>query len=250
MAGPQTCLNGVDVVVLAGGLGTRIRDVLGDTPKLLAPIGDTPFLDFLLGRLQGFGARRVVLGLGHLGEKVVAHLEAHPPEGLDIITAIEPEPLGTAGALRFLADRIETDPVMVMNGDSFIGADFCQFLDAHRRSGAGASILTAEVEDASAFGRLRLSPENRVVEFMEKDPSQAGPGQINAGVYLFSAAMLAEIGAMEGPSLERDLFQTLPPETLCAVPSDAPFIDIGTPEDLARATSVLKPFMSSGEGPS
>ena len=243
MAGPQTCLNGVDVVVLAGGLGTRIRETLGDTPKLLAPVGETPFLDFLLGRLQGFGARRVVLGLGHRGDKVVAHLEAHPREGLDIITAIEPEPLGTAGALRYLAPRIETDPVMVMNGDSFIGADFCQFLDAHRRSGAGVSILTAEVEDASAFGRLRTTPENRVVEFMEKDTSRTGPGQINAGVYLFSAAMLAEIGAMEGPSLERDVFQALEPGTLNAVPSDAPFIDIGTAEDLARAVDVLRPYV-------
>lgn len=250
MAGPQTCLNGVDVAVLAGGMGTRIRETLGDTPKLLAPIGETPFLDFLLGRLQGFGARRVVLGLGHLGDKVVEYLESHPPEGMDIITVIEPELLGTAGALRFLGPKIETDPVMVMNGDSFIGADFCQFLDAHRRSGAGASILTAKVEDASAFGRLRLSPENRVVEFMEKDESMTGPGQINAGVYLFSAAMLAEIGAMQGPSLERDVFQALEPGTLNAVPSDAPFIDIGTAEDLARAESVLAPFMSSGEGPS
>ena len=250
MAGPRNCLNAVDVVVLAGGLGTRIRDVLGDTPKLLAPVGETPFLDFLLGRLQGFGARRLVLGLGHLGEKVVAHLEAHPRESLDIVTVIEPEPLGTAGALRFLADRIETDPVMVINGDSFIGADLCQFLDAHQESGAGASIITAEVEDASAFGRLRLSPENKVEAFLEKDETQRGPGQINAGVYLFSAAMVAEIAAMEGPSLERDVFQALPAGTLKAVPSGAPFIDIGTPEDLARAADVLKPFMSSGEGPS
>ena len=245
MAGPQTCLNGVDVVVLAGGLGTRTSATLGDTPKLLASIGGTPFLDFLLGRLRHFGARRVILGLGHLADKVAEHLESHPPEGMKIVTVIEPEPLGTAGALRFLGPKIETDPVMVMNGDSFTGADLCGFLDAHQKSGAGASILTAEVEDASAFGRLRLSSENRVEEFLEKDESMTGPGLINAGVYLFSATMLATIQSRKGPSLERDVFQALEPGTLSAVPSGAPFIDIGTPEDLARAADVLKLFMDS-----
>jgi mannose-1-phosphate guanylyltransferase len=245
MAAPQTCLNEIDVIVLAGGLGTRIRETLGDTPKLLANIGSTPFLDILLGRLRHFGARRVILGLGHLADKIAAHLESHPPEGMAVVTVIEPEPLGTAGALRFLSPKIESNPVLVMNGDSFTGADLCGFLDAHQKSGAGASILTAEVEDASAFGRVNISPEGRVLEFQEKDESMTGPGQINAGVYFFSAAMLDKIAAMEGPSLERDVFQALEPGSLNAVASGAPFIDIGTPEDLARAEDVLKPFMES-----
>ncbi len=239
------CLNDIDVIILAGGLGTRIRDTLGDTPKLLASVNDRPFLDFLIGRLKGFGAGRLVLGLGHLGGRVEEHLKSHPPEGIDIVTLIEPEPLGTAGALRFIAPRIESDPVMVMNGDSFTGADLCDFVQAHRRSGAEGSILATEVEDTAEFGRLNVSPEGRVLEFSEKDSGQTGPGLINAGVYLFSTAMMEKIEAMEGPSLERDVFQSLAPGTLGAVVGQGPFIDIGTPERLAAAAEVLKPFSPS-----
>ncbi len=245
MAGPSPCLADIDVVVLAGGLGTRIRDTLGDTPKLLARVNDRPFLDFLIGRLKGFGARRLILGLGHLGGRVEEHLKSHPPEGIDIVTLIEPEPLGTAGALRFVARLVESDPVMVMNGDSFTGADLCNFVQAHRRSNAEGSILAAEVADTAEFGRLNVSPEGRVLAFAEKDPSQTGPGLINAGVYLFSTAMMEKIEGMEGPSLERDVFQALDPGTLGAIVGQGPFIDIGTPEGLARAAEVLKHFTPS-----
>lgn len=240
----EKCLTSIDVVVLAGGLGTRMRDVLGDRPKLLAPIGGRVFLDILVDRLRDFGATRLVLGLGHLGEAVVRHLEAAPPAGFDVVTEIEPEPQGTAGALRFLRAQIRSEPAMVMNGDSFTGADLCAFVAAHRQAGAEGSILCTEVPDARAYGRVHLSPTGRVMAFMEKDPSEKGPGLINAGVYLLGRALLDQIAGMKGPSLERDVFPALAPETLKAVKDDAPFIDIGTPEDLERAPDVLAPFMS------
>lgn len=244
MSAPSPCLQEIDTVILAGGLGTRIRDTLGDTPKLLAPIGGHAFLDILIARLRHFGANRLILALGHLGDKVSGYLESHPQEGMDIVTVVEPQPLGTAGALRFLSPKIESNPVMVMNGDSFTGADLCAFVDGHHQSGADASILCAHVEDTGQYGRVNISPEGQVVEFQEKDESITGPGFINAGVYLFSATMVAIIQNREGPSLERDVFQALEPGTLGAVTTDAPFIDIGTPEDLARAETVLRPFIS------
>lgn len=242
MAAPRPCLNEIDVAVLAGGLGTRIKDTLGDTPKLLAPIGGHAFLDIMIARLRNFGVRRLILGLGHLAEKVTAHLENNPPADIDIVTAVEPEPLGTAGALRFVIPEIKSDPILVMNGDSFTGADLCVFADAHRQSGADASILCAEVPDTAAFGRVDISLEGRVLAFSEKSPDLSGPGVINAGVYLFNRTMLDRINAMAGPSLERDVFQALAPGTINAVTSDAPFIDIGTPGDLTRAAAVLAPF--------
>jgi NDP-sugar pyrophosphorylase family protein len=241
-----SCLNDIDTVVLAGGLGIRIKDALGDTPKLLASIGDIPFLDTIVNRLKLSGARRVILGLGHLADRVVDYLETRPADGLftgiNIITEIESEPLGTAGALRFLGPRIETDPVLVMNGDSFFDSDLCDFVRAHEKSGMIASILCARVEDTSSYGRVVISPEGNIDAFLEKDPDLAGPGIINAGVYLFSGQMMKRIGGMEGPSLETDVFEALPAGTLHAVTSNGAFIDIGTPEDLARAAEVLKPF--------
>ncbi|NQV83744.1 MAG: NTP transferase domain-containing protein [Rhodospirillales bacterium] len=242
----EPCLEDIDVVILAGGLGTRIQGVLGDTPKLLAPVGAAPFLDLLILRLKSFGARRLVLGLGHLAEKVTAHLNANPhlgiQGGVDIITATEPEPLGTAGALRFVRPHIKTNPVMVMNGDSFFAADLCEFVTAHRSGGTEGSILCAPVDDTARFGRLDISVEGRVQAFLEKNATLAGPGIINAGVYLFSAAMLDAIDERPGPSLERDVFEQLPPGTLGAVTGEGAFIDIGTPGDLARAADVLAPF--------
>jgi len=98
------------------------------------------------------------------------------------------------------------------------------------------------MEDTQRYGRLNLSRKGRIEAFLEKNPSAAGPGVINAGVYLFSAAMIGKICSLEGPSLEHDVFETLPAGTLNAVIGEGPFIDIGTPEDLARAEDVLKPF--------
>lgn len=242
MANPAPCLEDIDVVILAGGLGTRIRDALGDTPKLLAPIGGTAFLDLLIRRLQSCRVRRLVLGLGHLAEKVQGHLEANPPVGIDVVTAVEPEPLGTAGAIRFVRPHINTDPAMIMNGDSFFSADMCEFAAAHRASGSDASILCATVDDTARYGRLDISGDGRVRGFLEKDPERPGPGIINAGVYLFSAAMLDTIDGLPGPSLERDVFEKLPPGTLNAVTGSGVFIDIGTVDDLARAAGVLAPF--------
>lgn len=238
MAG--TCLKDIDAVVLAGGLGTRIQQVLGDTPKILAPVGGRPFLEILAARLKDFGARRLVLGLGHLAGAVAAHLEAHPLDGLEVVTAVEPEPLGTAGALRSLRPHLKSDPVLVMNGDSFAGADLCDVVGAHRESGAEASLLAVEVADVSRFGRLDVGPDGLVRRFSEKGAT--GPGVVNAGVYLFSGAALDRIMALPGTSLERDVFPKLLKDGVNAVVTDAAFVDIGTPQGLAAAAAVIAPF--------
>ncbi|OHC75387.1 MAG: hypothetical protein A3G18_05425 [Rhodospirillales bacterium RIFCSPLOWO2_12_FULL_58_28] len=234
----RNCLNNIDAVILAGGLGTRVSHILKDKPKVLAPVGGRPFLDILLERLAGFGARRVVLGLGHLAEAVNAHLKESSPEGMEVITATEPAPLGTAGAVRFLMNRIKSDPVLVMNGDSFVGADLCAFVASHAASGAEASLLCAEVDDTSRFGRIDIDPDGRVKSFAEKTGAPS-PGIISAGVYLFNAAMLSRIRMSSGPSLERDIFQAMETRSLHAMTGRFPFIDIGAPESLDAASDVV-----------
>ena len=243
MAG--ACLRDIDAVVLAGGLGTRIRRVLGGTPKLLAIVGGRPFLDILVARLKQFGARRLVLGLGYRADKVTAHLEAHPIRGMDTVVAVEPKPLGTAGALRFLRSHVGSDVVLAMNGDSFVGADLCDFVAAHRRSGAQASLLCVEVADARRFGRVDVGADGRVRAFREKDAKHKGAGVVNAGVYLFTAAALDRIAKMPGESLEKDVFPKLLQDGVNAVVRDAPFVDIGTPAGLKAAAEVIAPFISA-----
>lgn len=234
---PEQALADIDVAVLAGGLGTRIRGVLGDTPKVLAPIAGRAFLGHLLDYLSAYGAGRVVLCLGHLADRVTAWLaQGDTQRTLDVVCQIEPRPLGTAGALGYVRKELRSGTVLVMNGDTFLDADLRAFVASHRLSGADASVLCVEVEDASRFGRVEIGPDSRIRRFVEKAP---GSGTINAGVYLFSTAFLDRIAAAGVASLERDVLEKVEPGSLHAHVAKARFIDIGTPESLAAAARVI-----------
>lgn len=240
-------LSGVDVVVLAGGLGTRIRSVLGDTPKVLAPVAGRAFLGHTLDWLAGAGARRVVLCLGHRAERVQAWLAAEARTDLEIVTVVEPAPLGTAGALRLARPTLRSDPVLVMNGDTFVDADLPGFLEHHRASGAEASLLCVEVPDAERFGRVEIGSDGSIRRFAEKTPGDRSPGLINAGLYLFGAGWLDGLAAGSAVSLERDALTAASPGTLKGMACRAAFIDIGTPQSLDEAASVLPPRRHAGE---
>ncbi|MDA0997494.1 MAG: nucleotidyltransferase family protein [Proteobacteria bacterium] len=230
----------VDVVVLAGGLGTRLAGVLMDRPKLLAPIGDRPFLDHLVEWIASFGGKRMILCLGHLADKVTDHLAAKTYPSVAIECIVEPSPQGTAGALRLAKSHIQADLALVINGDSWLDADLGDFTQAHRKTAAPASILAVRVADAGRYGALEVSDGGRIVKFREKDAA-AGAGLINGGVYALGAAFWPLLETNPGPSLERDVFQCLPSGTLAAYDAgNVPFIDIGTPESLAMAASIIK----------
>jgi NDP-sugar pyrophosphorylase family protein len=232
-------LESIDVFVLAGGLGTRIRPVLRDLPKIMAPISGRPYLSYLLEWLEYFGARRVVLGLGHRAEAVLDYMKLVPPKSLELSTVVEPSPLGTAGAIRYSRDRLCSDSVLVMNGDSFTDADLCAFLDFHHSTKATGSVLCTEVADAGRYGRVDLDQRAYIRAFIEKDAAFHGSALINAGIYLLSASLLDDIAAGYAVSLERDVFEHLPAGSLAAFSGHFRFIDIGTPESLAMAASIF-----------
>jgi len=238
------CLQSLDVYILAGGLGTRIRPVLGDVPKLLAPIGGRTYLDYLLDWLRGFGAQRIVLGLGHAAQAIKDRLETHPPLELTIVTVVEPRPLGTAGAIRFARDQFHTDPVMVLNGDTFADADLCKFLSYHRATGACGTMLCVKVPNSGRYGRVVVDPTGLIGGFVEKDLGLRDEGMINAGVYLLSATLLDEIAAGATASLEHDVFARLQPGSLAAFTECSNFIDIGTPESLAVVNKSFRTMIS------
>jgi mannose-1-phosphate guanylyltransferase len=223
--------------VIAGGLGSRIAPVLGETPKLLAPISGRPYLAYLLDWLCGFGATRIVLGLGHQAQAVVDYLYRNEGEhkDLNVVTVIEPRPLGTAGAIRFARQQLRTDPVLIMNGDSFADADLCEFVKYHETAKAKATLLCAKLDDAGRYGCIELDAGGRIRGFIEKDPNFHGGGLISAGVYLFSAAFLDELAAGNAASVEHDVFARAPAGSLAAFAGDFRFIDIGTPESLVLA---------------
>ncbi len=239
------CLSEVDIVVLAGGLGTRLKGVLDDRPKVMAPLDDRPYLDFLISWLRRFGARRVVLGLGHMAEVVQDYLAETDYSGIEIVAVAEPSPLGTAGAIRYLRRHFQTSPVLVMNGDSFIDVDLCRLVEKHKVSGAAATMLCASVADGAAFGRVRIDAKNCVQGFEEKAVGRDGRAAINAGIYLFEEDMLNWIDELDGPSLELDVFEKLPAGVLHAMQCDGDFIDIGTPERLASAAAFFSRFRNT-----
>lgn len=238
--GMTDALKAIDVAVLAGGLGTRLAGAVPGLPKALAPVGGRPFLEHLLDWLESHGARRVVLLLGHRADQIEAHLAAHPRPHLEFAFSVEPEPLGTCGALGYAARHFRSDPVLVVNGDTFVDGDLAALARAHRAASSPATLLCVEVPDAGRYGRVDVK-DGRIAAFREKDPSFRGAAAINAGVYLVSKALLSTMASDRPVSLERDVFEKLAPGTLGAfVDPKARFVDIGTPESWAGAASVVE----------
>lgn len=240
MTQPQEpALASVDVAILAGGLGTRIRDALGDTPKVLAPIGGRPFLDHLLDRLASAGARRVILCLGHLAEQVIAHVEKRPASALGVEWEVEDAPLGTAGAVRLSAHRLSSDPVMVMNGDTWLDLDYADFVETYRCSGAEVAVACANVEDTSRYGRVEIDADDHILRFEEKCEPPGPSGIVNGGVYLISRRALQTIAGGQGASLEHDYLPNFGYADIVAHQAKGVFLDIGTPQSLERAGTVM-----------
>ena len=236
------CLKDIDVVILAGGFGTRLAEMLGEKPKLLAPIGGKPYLDFVLKWLVSFGARRIILALGHLAQEIEDYLNATSKGRFEIICATEPRPLGTAGALAFASVHIKSSLALVMNGDSFVDADLCKLLHRHNSFSGEATILCTRVANPGQYGSIKITKDGYVESFREKAEIKSS-GIINAGIYVVSGHMVERVRKIQRGSLEKDVFTKLPVGALNTFSGKFNFLDIGTPEDYERAQIFFRPFM-------
>ncbi|MGD9536754.1 MAG: sugar phosphate nucleotidyltransferase [Alphaproteobacteria bacterium] len=233
-------LGQVAAAILAGGLGTRLAQAVPDRPKALALVGDRAFLDHLLAWLEAQGVRRVVLCLGFRADQIEAHIERSGPRRMVIATSVEREPLGTAGALAHAAASLDSDPVMVINGDSFVDVDLRAFLRAYHAAGARAALVAVEVPDAGRYGGVDVDANARIVRFQEKAAASVGrPGLVSAGIYLFRGDVMRRIRELGRGSLERDILEREPPGTVLAFRTRGRFVDIGTPEGLATAGAMF-----------
>ncbi len=236
------CLKDIDVVILAGGFGTRLAEKLDGKPKLLAPIGGKPYLVFLLKWLVYFGARRVILALGYLAQEIEDYSRANFKGRLEIICAREPRPLGTAGALAFASVHIKSSSALVMNGDSFVDADLCKLIHRHNSFAGEATILCTRVANAGRYGSIKITKDGYVELFREKAEIKSS-GMINAGIYVVGDHMVERVRKIQHGSLEKDVFQKLPVGALNTFSGNFNFLDIGTPEDYERAQEFFQPFM-------
>ena len=223
-------------VVLVGGKGTRLRPLTYTTPKPLLPIAGVPFLARQLTWLAAHGVRDVVLSLGYLPDAFRAQFPGDQHGDLRISYAVEDEPLGTAGAIRFAAEHFRdgTDQrLVVCNGDVLTGLDLGALVRFHEHRRAVATIALTEVEDPSLFGVVPTRADGAVVAFVEKPPKGRAPTRwINAGTYVLEPEVLARIPSGVAVSIERETFPGLldREERLYGCADDSYWIDIGTPE--------------------
>jgi NDP-sugar pyrophosphorylase family protein len=224
----------VTAAILAGGLGTRLRPVLADRPKVLAPVGSRPVLTYLLDQLAAASVREVVLLTGHGADRVRAAL-GETYAGMRLVHSAEPAPLGTAGALRHALPHLASPTVLLLNGDSYCDADLAAFARFHRAHGGAASLVLARVADAARFGQVRVGAGGRVVRFEEKGQSRE-PGWVNAGIYLLDRALVAAVPPARPASLERDLLPGWVADgRVFGLRCGGRFLDVGTPQSYAQA---------------
>lgn len=232
------------VAVLAGGLGTRLRAAVFDRPKPLALVGGRPFLEHLLDFWIGKGATSFVLSVGYMGDMIRAHF-GNAYRGCSISYAMEEMPLGTGGgvalALSQMDFKTDRSPVWIVNGDSFFAIDVGAMLAFHEKRGADITLALRQLAHNDRYGAVETDADGFVLRFSSA-PSHAA-GTINGGIYLFGAGMAGALAMRAGAklSLETDIF----PEAmrdgkrLAGFASDAPFVDIGVPEDYRLAEQVL-----------
>lgn len=225
----------MEAIILAGGFGTRLRQLVPDLPKPMALVAGRPFLEILLASLAKKGFRRVVLSLGYLAEKVVDYFGDQFAD-MELVYEIEVTPLGTGGAIRQSLERCFADHVYVFNGDTYLDVE-ASLVEEHWLAQRAPIIVACQVSDTARYGRLETA-NNRVRGFSEK--GLVGPGLINAGCYVLPRTILDEFPRGAAFSLEADfLAKAVAHQRFDVFVTARQFIDIGIPEDFLRAQTEL-----------
>ncbi len=221
-------LGKMDVLILVGGKGLRLHSVVQDRPKPMADINGRPFLDKLIKYVSSFGHDRFILCAGHMAEYLTNYYQDMklPHE---IILSIEKSALGTGGAVKNAEKLIQTDIFLVMNGDSFCPVNLTDFKVFHCRKNAQISMAVTKSEDVRDYGLIGFDDSQEIVSFEEKKHNSE-KGYINAGVYLFSKSILADIPRNIKYSLEEDFFPSMLGKKFFAYLLAREVVDIGTPE--------------------
>lgn len=223
--------------MLAGGLGTRLRSVVPETPKCLAPVAGRPFLAYVLDHFQREGVERFIFALGYRYDAILEFLDGDKTLR-DYAYTLETEPLGTGGAIRLACTKVMSDNVLVINGDTLFRVRVRDLDAFHQAHGSEVSLCLKPMREVDRYGAVDLGPEGRVLGFREKRYFR--DGLINGGVYELTVRALLESEQPPVFSFERDFLERrVQSERLYGLVQDAYFIDIGIPEDYERAQKEL-----------
>ncbi|QWR77100.1 nucleotidyltransferase family protein [Candidatus Magnetomonas plexicatena] len=229
-----------DIVILCGGVGSRLTPLISDRPKPMADINGKPFLDLVINYYRSFGAWRFILCTGHMSDFIENYYKANTQD-VEIVLSKENTPLGTAGGVKNAAKMIKSEPFFVINGDSFCKVDVSDFYAFHRRMSPSVSMAVTEVKDAHSYGSVIIDTSQRITGFMEKS-EVSEKAYINAGIYLFNNTDVLNLIPSETKySLEYDFFPKIAGSgAFYGYITNAPLFDIGTPERYERALRELK----------
>ncbi len=224
-----------EAVILAGGLGTRLRSVISDLPKAMAPVNGKPFLHYLIQYLQINGVHRIILSVGYLHEKISAWCNGRYP-GIEIAYALEETPLGTGGGIRLALQDTKHKDILVINGDTFFDFDIPAFTEFYSEKKSDCAIALKPLEKFSRYGCVTTDDKNQITGFLEKGYHERG--YINAGVYLINKFSFLDETTEGNFSFEKDyLEKNVNSLKFYGKDFDGYFIDIGIPEDYERVQS-------------
>ena len=231
-----TNLKDIDVIILCGGLGKRLRSAVSDRPKVLAEIEDKTFLDVLIDELLKHGFKNIILCVGYLKEQIIEHFNYEKYH--NILFSEENTPLGTGGALKNAMSLIKSDTFMVMNGDSICNVDFKDFFDHHIDKKAVLSMVLTRSSDSQDYGNVALDDSRNIISFKEKVDNK-GECLINAGVYMMQMEIFSYMPDENNFSLEYDIFPKLITNKCYGYIIENELLDIGTPERYKKAINII-----------
>ncbi len=232
-----------ECIILAGGLGTRLRSELPDTPKVMAPVAGHPFLYYVLKWLEMNNLTRVILSLGYKSEVVIDWCSTFDSD-MKLVFSIESEPLGTGGAIAQALQRAGDSMVFIVNGDTLFNVDLNSMMNSHQNHKAELTLALKPMEHFNRYGTVNIDESAKVRSFEEKGFHKEG--LINGGVYLIDKACLNGIQLPEKFSFETDFLETYFNQIgMYGFVQDTYFIDIGIPDDYRRAQKELKDFYPS-----
>ena len=221
-----------EAIVLAGGLGTRLKGVISDIPKPMAPVAEQPFLKYLLDYLKEQGITKVILSVGYKHE-VIQNYFGDTYSGLELIYSIEDEPLGTGGAMRLALDYLESNQVFIINGDTFFDVDLDQMHQFAISESSDLCLALKPMKQFDRYGSVTLK-NHRISSFKEKQ--FVNEGLINGGIYWVNTSLFDAFSKGQKFSFEKDLMEKqVENRKISGFVSDSYFIDIGIPEDYAQA---------------
>lgn len=230
-----------DIIILAGGLGTRLKESVNDLPKAMAPVNGKPFLEYQFDFINLFGYKRVILSTGYLSSSIENYF-GKKYKNLELVYSIETEPLGTGGAVKLAFNKVETPHTLILNGDTLFRINLDLFFQKHIENLAEVSIALRPVDDASRYGQVECMENGSITAFREKS-AESYPGLINGGIYLIKSKYFRSLDLPAKFSLEKDLFAAmLNPESYMAQIFNNYFLDIGIPTDYARAQTEFNEF--------